>query len=120
MNKLILAAAAILAATLFSGSAFAVTEGTAKALHAGSSVVKVHIGCRHRTYHHARCGGPNYPACARCYGCGGCGLYTYPSAYRCGYGYTGYGCGCGCGHGCGCGYSYYGCGTGGGFFGWLF
>lgn len=117
MRKLILAAAAILAATLLSGNAFAFTGGEARGLHAASSVVKVHSCGRCR--HHrgcAGCGAVLYPTPA-C-GCNGCGLYTYTSSYRCGYGYTGYGCGCA--HGCGCGYGYNGCGTGWSFFGWLY
>ncbi len=91
MKKLIIAAAAMLTATLVSGSAFAVTGSGATGVHVDSSTVKVqYCPHRHHVYHHA---------------CGGCGVYTYTVRYT----------GCGC-HTCGCG----GCGCGGGFFGWLF
>ena len=98
MKKLIVAVAAMLAATLLSGNAYAITGSEAKALHAAGSVVKVHCGHRHGCYH----GG--------CRG-GGCGrLYTYTTRYTtCG---TCGGGGC-CG---GCGYY----GGGWSLFGWLF
>jgi hypothetical protein len=116
MKKLMLAVAAMLAATLLPGNAFAITAGPAvKALHVSrSAVVKVHCGHhRHGCYHHS-CGGcglytyrTRCMTCGTC-GCGGCGGY-YGAAY---YGPQ---CGCGCGaSGCG---SY---GGGWSFFGWPF
>ncbi len=113
MKKLIVAVAAMLAATLLTGNAYAVMGSEAKALHAAGSVVKVHHchrthGCYHRTH-----GGCNH-------------LYTYTTRYTtcgtCGGGgcYGGgsyYGPNCGCGCGCsGCGYY----GGGWSLFGWLF
>ncbi len=108
MKKLIAGVAAMLAATLLSGNAFAITGSEAKVLHILGSAVKVHH-CRHRhgCYHRA---------------CDGCRLYTYTTRYTacgiCGGGACWGGCGyygpqCGCG---GCGY------YGGGWspFGWLF
>jgi hypothetical protein len=74
MKKLIVAGAAMLAATLVSGSAFAVPGGEAKGLQTSSSAVNVAYGyCRHRHYYHRGCG------------CGGC--VRYVPAYT--------GCGCG-------------------------
>ncbi len=114
MKRLMLAVAAMLAAALLPGNAFAINiSPAAKALRTpGSAVVKVHCGCRHR--HHG------------CYHrtCGGCGLYTYSTRRMtcgtCGGGYYStayYGpqCGCGCGSS-GCGYY----GGGWGPFGWFF
>ncbi len=117
MKKLILAVAALLAATLISGTASAAPAGYAKAFQTSSNAVQVHYGCG-RCAHRRGCGGCRayrytvQPACGRC---GGCGLYTYNTPYYtgCGYGYSNYGCGCGGGHGCGCGYGYGGCGFGG-------
>jgi len=108
MKKLIVAVAAMLAATLLSGNAFAVTGSEAKALHASGSVVKVHH-CHHRhgCYHRA---------------CAGCRLYTYSTrSMTCGT-CGGGACWGGCRHYGACG-SYGGCGYYGGgwsFFGWLF
>jgi hypothetical protein len=121
MKRLMLAVGAMLAATLLTGNAFALTLSPAKGLHAPDSTVMVHH-CRH--VHGCR-----YRACGGCGGCGcaACGprLYTYSTCGTCGGG------GC-CGGGCSCGYyapAYYGpypgCGCGyygGGWsaFGWLF
>ncbi len=112
MKKLIVAVAAMLAATLLSGNAYAVTGSEAKALHASGSVVKVHH-CRHvHGCYHGGCGGgcghlytytTRYTTCGTCGGGGGCGYYS--SAYY------GPNCGCGCG-------GYYGGGWS--LFGWLF
>ncbi|MGC2631514.1 MAG: hypothetical protein ACLPJW_20305 [Rhodomicrobium sp.] len=121
MKKLIVAVAAMLAATLLSGNAYAVTGSAAKALHASGSVVKVSCHHAHGCYHRG-CGGcgrlytytTRYTTCGTCGGgacwggCGGCGYYS--SAYY------GPNCGCGCGS-CGCG-GYYGGGWS--LFGWLF
>jgi hypothetical protein len=113
MKRLMLAVGAMLAATLLTGNAFALTLSPAKGLHAPDSTVMVHHcrhvhGCRHRA-----CGPRLYTYSARCVTCGTCGGC-------CG------GCGCGGGYyapayygpypGCGCGY------YGGGWstFGWLF
>ena len=90
MKKLIVAAAAMLTATLVSGSAFAVTGSGANGLHVDSSAVKVHYCVhRHHHYHH--------------HACGGCGVYTYTVRYT--------GCGCSSCGSCGCG-----CGL----FGWFY
>lgn len=121
MKRLFVAVAAMLAATLLSGNAYAVTGSQAKALHAAGSAVSVHYcGHRHGCYH-VGCGGgcggrlytytTRYTTCGACGGggcCGGCGYYS--SAYY------GPNCGCGCGS-CGCG-GYYGGGWS--LFGWLF
>jgi hypothetical protein len=89
-----------LAATLVSGSAFAVPGSVAKGLEAPATSVKVSCGC-HRPHYH--CGS----ACSGYYS-----LYTYvaPCYGGCACG----GCACaGCGHG---GYTW----TCGGFFGGIF
>ena len=108
MKKLIIATAAILAATLVSGSAFAVPGGATKTLEASAAIVKVscrhhHRAHRHRHYHAQCC------AYYRC--CGYYSLYTYTTPCcnggGCGYGGWAYG---------GCG----GWGYGGGFFGGIF
>ncbi len=114
MKKLIVAFAAVLAATLISGSAFAMPGSSAKAVYAPSATVKAHYGCARPHYHHS---------CHRCGSCGGYYTSSYVYATPCG-GYSGCGCG-GCG---GCGYSGWSCGCGGGwgwgggflggFFGW--
>ncbi len=122
MKKLIIAAAAILAAMLVSGDATAITGSQANGLHPSSGVVTVNgtgtakvKSARHRA-HCRSCGGRST--------CGGCGLYSYTTRYTtcggCGYG----GCGCPAWNWCGYGY---GCGTGCGYynggwsvFGWLF
>ena len=93
MKKLIIATAAILAATLVSGSAFAIPGGTTKTLEAPAAAVKVNCGRHHRAHrrhYHTQCCGYYYS------------LYTYTTP--CG----GYGCG---------GWTYGGCG---GFFGGRF
>ncbi len=94
MKKLIVAFAAIVAATLVSGSAFAISGAGPAIVQAPSAAVKVSGGCYHRPrhhYHRASCG------CSGC--CGGYySLYTYATP-------------CGCYSGCG-GWSW-----GGGFFG---
>jgi hypothetical protein len=112
MKKLIIALAAIFAATLFSGGAFAVPGGAAKAIEAPVAAVKIHYGCG-RPHHY-------YHGCHRCGGCGGYYSNTYVYATPCG-GYSGCGCGgCGgCGWSCGCGgWGGWGGGFLGGFFGW--
>jgi hypothetical protein len=105
MKKLFVASAAIVAATLFSGSANAISVSPAKALDAPAAAVKVHYGCR-RAHHR-----PHYRSC------GGYYTTTYAVATPCG-GYSGCGCGScgGCGWSCGCGG--FGGGFLGGFFGW--
>jgi uncharacterized membrane protein len=92
MKKLIVAGAAMLAATLVSGNAFAVTGGEAKGLQTSSSTVNVACSYCHRRHSYRGCG------------CGGCVRYV-PT-------YTG--CGCGGGGLFGGGW---GGGGGGGFFG---
>ena len=126
MKRLMLAVGAMLAATLLTGNAFALTLSPAKGLHAPDSTVMVHH-CRHAH-------GCRHSACAGCGGCGcaACGprLYTYST--RCTACGTCGGGGC-CGAGGGCGYygpAYYGpypgCGCGGYYgggwnvFGWLY
>ncbi len=99
MKRLVIATAAILAATLVSGSAFAVPGSTVKSLEAPAATITVSCGCHHRPhYYHRPC-------------CGYYSLYTY--ATPC---YTGCGCG-GCGGWGGCGWGSCG-GYFGGFFGW--
>ncbi len=91
MKKLIIAGAAMLAASCISGNAFAVAGSDAKGLQAGSSVTNVACGCYHR--HHYRHHATHYvpvPVTSSC-GCGGFGL----------------GMG-GCGGGCGCGGGFFG------------
>jgi hypothetical protein len=119
MKKLIAAVAAMLAATLFSGNALAVTGSQVKALHVTASAAVKAGYCRHRNH------GCYHRACAGC----GCGahLYTYTTRYTtcgtCGGGACWGGCGpyygpqCGCGP-CGAGCGYYGGGWS--LFGWLF
>ncbi len=124
MKRLMLAAAALLAATFLTENAFAMTVSPANGLHANSSAVLVHH-CRHRHgYRHSACG------CGGC-GCGACGcnLYTYSTrCINCGTcggcwdytpGYYAPRTGCGCGGSGGCGYyGFYG--SGWRPFGWLF
>lgn len=87
MKKLLVALAALFAATLMSGNAFAFTAGQAKGVQAASAVVKVSsfsgcYGCyRPRRYYYRTCGcyAPayyyTYNTCGSCYsGCGGWGL----------------------------------------------
>ncbi len=103
MKKLMIAAAAILAATLVSGSAFAVPGGATKTLEAPAATVKVSCRRHHRVHtHHYRA-----PCCGYYRCCGYYSLYTYTTP--CCHG--GYGCG---------GWAYGGCGGGyfGGIFGW--
>ncbi len=99
MKKLVVATAAILAATLVSGSAFAIPGTAAKTLEAApSSAIKVSCGCHHRPhyYHRGSC-------------CGYYSLYTYVVPCN-------GGCGCGgCGYG---GYTWRCGGFFGGIFGW--
>ena len=64
MKKLIVACAAIVAATLFSGSAFAIPGAGPAAIQAPSAAVKVSCGCHRPRYYR--------PAC-----CGYYSLYTY-------------------------------------------
>ena len=67
MKKLIIATAAILAATLASGSAFAIPGGATKTLQAPAAAVKVNCGRHHRAHrrhHHTHCCGSNTPAAA--------------------------------------------------------
>jgi hypothetical protein len=109
MKKLIATSAAVLAATLFSGSASAIPASPAKVADAPAAAVKAHYGCRRAHVHH------------RYRFCGGYYTSTYAVAAPCG-GYSGCGCGScgGCGWSCGCGGSGWG-GVGGilgGFFGW--
>ncbi len=129
MKKLMLAVAAMLAATLLSANAFAINVSPAKAWQSSSSaVVKVHCwrhthGCYRRTC--AGCGGAGcgarlYTYCTRCMTCGTCGGGGCCGGYYGGCGYYGasyYGpqCGCGCGSS-GCGYY----GGGWSLFPWLF
>ncbi len=73
MKRLMFAVGAMLAATLLTGNAFALTLSPAKGLHAPDSTVMVHH-CRHaHGCRHSACGG-----CGGC-GCAACGprLYTY-------------------------------------------
>jgi hypothetical protein len=77
MKKLVIALAAIVAATLFSGNAFAFSGNQARGVQAANAVVKVHY-C-HRCYRPRR----YYRTC----GCGYCGCYR-PTYY---YAYTGRG-----------------------------
>ena len=112
MNKLIVAIAALLAATLLSGNAFAFSGGHAKSVHASNATVKV-SDVRGYAYAPRR----HY----RRIGCG-CGHMIYTSCYT-SCGSCGGGCGGGCGYGGGCGGCGGGCGGGlGGFplLGWLF
>ena len=99
MKKLIIATAAILAATLVSGGAFAIPGGATKTLETPAATVKINCGRHHRAHrhhYHTQCCG--YYRC-----CGYYSLYTYTTP---------------CGGGCGCGdRTYGGCG---GFFGGLF
>ena len=74
MKKLIVAAAAVLMATVFSGNAFAVTGSEAKGLQAASSGI-VQVSYRHCSRHYHR----HYHACGTCCrpvyyydGCGTC------------------------------------------------
>ena len=77
MKKLAIAAGVMLAATAFSGSAFALSGDSAKGLQASNNVVKVCYCHRHvRHYHHH---------------CGCCTTRVYVVNT----------CGCGCGTGCG-------------------
>jgi hypothetical protein len=79
MKKLIIATAAILAATLVSGSAFAIPWGATKTLEAPAATVKVNGGrhhCAHRHYH------------TRC--CGYYSLHSYTTPCDGGCGYVGY------------------------------
>ena len=85
MKKLIIATAAILSATLVSGSAFAVPGGGAKTLETpAANIIKVSCGrCRpHRNCCRNQCNGYyslyTYVApCNGAYGCGGCGHGGY-------------------------------------------
>lgn len=132
MKKLILALAAMLAAALLSGNAFAVTVSPGQVAHASSATVKAGY-CRHAHGCYRRriagCGGCGCAGCARrlytystrCMTCGTCGGGGCCGGYYGGCGYYGatyYGpqCGCRCGS-CGCG-GYYGGGWS--LFGWLF
>jgi hypothetical protein len=126
MKRLMLAVGAMLAATLLTGNAFALTLSPAKGLHAPDSTVMVHH-CRHAH-------GCRHSACAGCGGCGcaACGPRVFTYSTRCTACGTCGGGGC-CGAGGGCGYygpAYYGpypgCGCGGYYgggwnvFGWLY
>jgi len=95
MKKLITATAAILAATLLSGGAFAVPGGAAKGLEGPTAPVKV--SC-HRPHDHCR------PPCSGYYS-----LYTYVVPCYGGFSFSG------CGHG---GYTWTCGGYFGGVFGW--
>ena len=90
MKKLIVASAAVVAATLFSGNAFAIPGSMARSVEAPAAAVKVSCGCHHphHYYRHTHtCG---------CCSCGGYySLYTYTTPC-CGYSACG-GCGGGCG-----------------------
>jgi hypothetical protein len=115
MKRLMLAAAAMLAATLLTQNALAMTVSPANGLHAPSSAVFVHH-CRHgHSYRGSACGcgacGCNqYTRCMNCGTCGSCWDYRGP------YYEPREGCGCG-----GCGYNrFYGSGWGWRPFGWLF
>ena len=86
MKKLAFAAA-VLAATAFSGSAFALSADSAKGLQVSNDAVKVcycHRPVRH--YHHH---------------CGGCATHYVVQSFGCGYGIAYWGRGGGCGGGCG-------------------
>ncbi len=89
MKKLVVASAAVLAATLFSGNAFAIPGAQVKAVEAPSAAINVNCGCGGCAVHAVR---------HRCVSYYTTYTYTY-SVPTCG------GCGCGCG------------GWGGGFFG---
>jgi hypothetical protein len=84
MKKLITATATILAATLVSGSAYAIPRGATKTPEAVAVTVKVNC----RRHHRAHC----HPYHTRC--CGYYSLYTYttPLGGSCG-GWTYGGCG---------------------------
>ncbi len=98
MKKLIVASAAVVAAALFPGNAFAIPGGHAKSIEAPGASVKVKYRA-HRPRH-----------CYRAYHCGGY-YSTYVYASPCGgYTYSSSG-GCGCGGGWGGGFF-------GGIFGW--
>ena len=76
MKKLIVAGAAMLAATVFSGNAFAIAGGGAKGLEASSSAVKVACGYCARRRHYRGCGCgvtyvPTYTSCGCSSCCGG-------------------------------------------------
>ncbi|HZV20780.1 MAG TPA: hypothetical protein VE986_04465 [Hyphomicrobiales bacterium] len=102
MKKLMIALAAIIAATLFSGNAFAFSPSQAKGVHASNAVVQVsHYGYRHY-YRHRR-----YRHCSYCYRpcCYSCGCYRSVYYYN------------------GCGWVFGGCGSWGWgfpFFNWFF
>lgn len=90
MKRLVIATAAILAATLVSGSAFAIPGSDAKSLEAPAATLNVNCGCHHRPHYHYRgsCCSGYYslytyvtPCPAGC-GCGGCGYGGY--TLRCG------------------------------------
>lgn len=98
MRKLIVVFAAIVAATLFSGAAFAIPGSGPAAVQAPSAAVKVSCGCYHRPVHHYRRSGCGCSGC-----CGYYSLYTYATP-------------CGCYSGCGG----WGWGGGFGFFGGVF
>lgn len=117
MKRLLLAAAAMLAAVFLTEGAFAMTVSPVNGLHEKSGTVLVHH-CRHRHSYRQACG----CGCAS----GGCYLYTYSTrCLNCGTcggcwdyhpGYYAPRCGCGsCGY-----YGFYGSGWGWRPFGWLF
>lgn len=104
MNKLIIAIAAMLAATFFTGNAFAFSGGHARGVHASSAAAKVsdvyarpharraHHVHSYNAYPSCECGHMLYSCSTFCNSCGcGCG----------GFFGGGSGCGCGCGGGCG-------------------
>ena len=91
MKKLILASAAIAAATVFAGSAFAIPGARPATIRASGDAVKVSCGCYR----------PNYRYYGSC--CGYYSLYTYTTP-------------CGCYSGCGG----HGWRLGGGFIGGIF
>jgi hypothetical protein len=73
MKKLIIAVAAMLAATLFSGNAFAFTGGHAKGVQTSNALVKVHHGyCHRRPYRYRIDYGYRPAPCCSCYTCSPC------------------------------------------------
>jgi len=73
MKKMIVAGAAMLAATLMTGNAFALPgAGDAKGVTAASSAVTVACGCHHRHYYHRSSCVRYVPVVPSC-GCNTCG-----------------------------------------------
>ncbi|MBI4724989.1 MAG: hypothetical protein HY765_08445 [Rhodomicrobium sp.] len=77
MKKLIVASAAILAATLFSGNASALPGNLAAGVQTSNEAVNVRYGCYHRRYR-----------------CCGCRVVYYNPCGGCGWGFPFWGGGC--------------------------